>query len=168
MIYVTHDQVEAMTLADRIAVLSGGRKMQYDTPDAIYNRPAALFVAGFTGSPAMNLVDAQVSAGIASLGGEASVALPAALRSVSGAYKLGLRPENLRLAAQPGDVGLPARVSLLEPLGAETLAVLQIGDALMTARLPAQFREPSGTQLMIHLNPAQLHLFDPSSGAAIL
>jgi multiple sugar transport system ATP-binding protein len=168
MIYVTHDQVEAMTLADRIAVLSVGHKMQYDTPDAIYNRPAALFVAGFTGSPAMNLVDVRVSAGVASMGGEASVELPAALRSVSGAYKLGLRPENLRLAAQPGDVGLLAKVSLLEPLGAETLAVLQIGDALMTARLPAQFREPSGTQLTIYLNPAQLHLFDPSSGAAIL
>jgi multiple sugar transport system ATP-binding protein len=82
IIYVTHDQVEAMTLADRIVVLSAGRRMQYDTPDAIYNRPAALFVAGFTGAPPMNLVDCTVDGGgRADLGG-VQIAVPAAWRPV--------------------------------------------------------------------------------------
>jgi multiple sugar transport system ATP-binding protein len=78
IIYVTHDQVEAMTLADRIAVLSAGHLMQYDTPQTIYNRPAAQFVAGFTGAPAMNLVDCTVAAGQADLGG-LQVPLPSTL-----------------------------------------------------------------------------------------
>jgi multiple sugar transport system ATP-binding protein len=167
MIYVTHDQVEAMTLADRIAVLSGGHKMQYDTPDAIYNRPAALFVAGFTGAPPMNLVDVQLNNGVASLGGGAQVAILQTTHGVNSLFKLGVRPENLRLVEQAGDATLRAQVSLLEPLGAETLVMLRIGQVEMTARCPAQFREPIGTSLNIYFNPAHLHLFDPQSGMAI-
>ncbi len=166
MIYVTHDQVEAMTLADRIAVLSAGRKMQYDTPDTIYNRPAALFVAGFTGAPPMNLVDANVQDGQADLGG-VRLPLPAPLSKRGGPSKLGVRPENLRLAPQEGDVALPASVSLLEPLGAETLATLKVGGTEMIARLPAQFREAPGSRVTLHLNPAHLHLFDPQSGVVL-
>ena len=167
MIYVTHDQVEAMTLADRIVVLSAGRKMQYDTPDAIYNRPAALFVAGFTGAPPMNLVDATVAAGIADLGGGVHVPLPAAFGAHGGSRKLGVRPENLRLARGDGDLAVPAAVSLLEPLGAETLATLKVGNAEMVARLPASFRESPGTPVTLHVHPAHLHLFDPATGAAL-
>ena len=166
MIYVTHDQVEAMTLADRIAVLSAGRKMQYDTPDTIYNRPAALFVAGFTGAPPMNLVDVAVQDGHADLGG-LRLPLPKPLAARGGACKLGVRPENLRLAPQDGDVALPASVALLEPLGAETLATLKVGNAEMVARLPAQFREAPGSRVTLHLNPNPLHLFDPQSGVAL-
>jgi len=167
MIYVTHDQVEAMTLADRIAVLSAGRKMQYDTPDAIYNRPAALFVAGFTGAPPMNLVDATVADGVADLGAGLRLPLPARLATHGGPAKLGVRPENLRLAPEAGDIALPATVALLEPLGAETLVTLKTGGAEMIARLSASFREAPGTALALHLNPAHLHLFDPHSGAAL-
>ncbi|MCW5667521.1 MAG: sn-glycerol-3-phosphate ABC transporter ATP-binding protein UgpC [Piscinibacter sp.] len=166
MIYVTHDQVEAMTLADRIAVLSAGRKMQYDTPDTIYNRPAALFVAGFTGAPPMNLVDVAVHDGQADLGG-LRLPLPRPLAARGGACKLGVRPENLRLAPQDGDVALPASVALLEPLGAETLATVKVGNAEMVARLPAQFREAPGSRVTLHLNPAHLHLFDPQSGVSL-
>ncbi len=167
MIYVTHDQVEAMTLADRIAVLSAGHKMQYDTPDAIYNRPAAVFVAGFTGAPPMNLMDATVGSGTADLGAGVRLPLPPALAAKHGACKLGVRPENLRLAAETGDIAVPAEVSLLEPLGSETLVSLKLGAAEVIARLAASFREPPGTPVQMHLNPAHLHLFDSESGAAL-
>jgi len=177
IIYVTHDQVEAMTLADRIAVLSGGRLMQYDTPDAIYNRPAAVFVAGFTGAPPMNLADCTVADGRADLGG-AAIVLPAALaaraRSVANC-KFGVRPENIALAAGAGAGGegggdwqrVPATVSLLEPLGAETLITLRVGRAEMVARGPANFREPPGTAIDVYLLPQHLHVFDAASGNAL-
>lgn len=101
IIYVTHDQVEAMTLADRIAVLSGGKVIQYDTPDEIYNRPAAQFVAGFTGSPAMNFASADIANdGASAVVGGVSVRLPENLRSASAAYRgksvvLGIRLEDI-------------------------------------------------------------------------
>jgi len=167
MIYVTHDQVEAMTLADRIAVLSAGHRMQYDTPDAIYNRPAALFVAGFTGSPPMNLVDANVVDGHADLGSNVRVPLHAPLTRHGGVRKLGIRPENLRLVPAAGDIALPSSVSLLEPLGAETLATVKIGAAEMVVRAPATFRHPPGTMVTLHVSPVHLHLFDPASGVAL-
>jgi multiple sugar transport system ATP-binding protein len=171
IIYVTHDQVEAMTLADRIAVLSAGRLMQYDTPEAIYNRPAALFVAGFTGAPPMNLVNARLDGRETLDLGGARLGLPAALaRSAAGVGKLrfGVRPENLTLA--PGgadDAALDAEVLLLEPLGAETLVTFTVGGVELVARCPAGFREPPGTRRRLHLAPAHMHLFDAGSGAAL-
>ena len=170
IIYVTHDQTEAMTLADRIAVLSGGHKMQYDTPDTIYNRPAALFVAGFTGAPAMNLCDCRWTEGRADLGG-VQVAVLAALApraAAAPALKFGVRPENIALAPVTAeDQAVPAQVQLLEPLGAETLVTLRIGQAEMVARCPASFRDKPGTTLTVYLRAAQLHLFDAVSGAAL-
>ena len=154
------------SLADRICVLQAGHKMQYDTPDAIYNRPAALFVAGFTGAPPMNLVDCTVNTGRADLGG-VQLTLPARLQGRQGNAKLGIRPENLRLAAAAGDQAVPATVSLLEPLGSETLATLQIGKTEMVARLSASFREAPGTPVMLHLATDHLHLFDAASGNAL-
>jgi multiple sugar transport system ATP-binding protein len=175
IIYVTHDQVEAMTMADRIAVLSAGKKMQYDTPDTIYNQPAALFVAGFTGAPAMNLVDCTLAGGRADLGGGTQIVVPPELASRAnslngGATKLkfGIRPENLTLAATTGDdIAVPAEVALLEPLGAETLATLKVGASEMIARCPASFREAPGTRLSVHLNPRHMRLFDAASGVAL-
>ncbi len=173
IIYVTHDQVEAMTLADRIAVLSAGRLMQYDTPDAIYNRPAALFVAGFTGAPPMNLADCTLAGDQADLGGLA-LPLPAALAgraSGTPALKLGVRPENLLPtgAGAPASTALrlPAQVSLLEPLGSETLVTLRLGRAEMVARWPAAFRAAPGTAVDVFVDPQHLHLFDAASGAAV-
>jgi multiple sugar transport system ATP-binding protein len=179
IIYVTHDQVEAMTLADRIAVLQGGHKMQYDTPDEVYNRPAALFVAGFTGAPAMNLAPCMLAAGRADLGG-LQVPLPAALADRAGGRAtatLGVRPENLRLnsswagtwgsGSADADIVITAEVALLEPLGAETLVTFKLGQADMVARCPASFREPQGTRLPLHVAPSHLHLFDTETGAAL-
>jgi multiple sugar transport system ATP-binding protein len=170
IIYVTHDQVEAMTLADRIAVLSGGHKMQYDTPEAIYNRPAAIFVAGFTGAPPMNLAPCTLAGGVADLGG-LRVPLPAVLADRAGTRDtatFGVRPENLRLAAASvGDIALAAEVALLEPLGAETLVTFKLGGAEMVARCPASFHDAPGAKVLLHVAPAHLHLFDRDTGAAL-
>ncbi len=171
IVYVTHDQTEAMTLADRIAVLSGGHLMQYDTPDAIYNRPAALFVAGFTGAPPMNLCDCTLAAnGDADLGG-AAIQLSRELlaRARAGAtLKFGVRPENVALTS-PGSSAqrVPATVSLLEPLGAETLVTVRIGSHELVARGPATFRQPPGSAVDVYLQPQHLHLFDAASGLAL-
>jgi len=178
IIYVTHDQVEAMTLADRIAVLSAGRLMQYDTPDAIYNRPSALFVAGFTGAPPMNLVDCRVADGAADLGG-AQVPLPAGLAQRAkvaantaansiGALKFGVRPENVALAASEGaGPPLPGVVQLIEPLGAETLVTFQVGNAEIVARCPASFHDAPGATRDLYLRPEHLHLSSAEGGQAI-
>ncbi|MDQ2780887.1 MAG: sn-glycerol-3-phosphate ABC transporter ATP-binding protein UgpC, partial [Pseudomonadota bacterium] len=106
IVYVTHDQTEAMTLADRIAVLSAGKLMQYDTPDAIYNRPAAVFVAGFTGAPPMNLLAATLVGDHADIG-QAQIALPADLArraraQQAGALTFGVRPENIAITPPQG------------------------------------------------------------------
>jgi multiple sugar transport system ATP-binding protein len=170
IIYVTHDQVEAMTLADRIAVLQAGHRMQYDTPDTIYNKPAALFVAGFTGAPAMNLADCTLRDGEADLGGERIRVGPDLARraAMAPSLKFGIRPENIRLERLTDhDLAVPAEVSLLEPLGSETLVTLRIGQAEMVARCAADFREAPGTRLRVHMNPRHLHLFDAASGAAL-
>ena len=170
IIYVTHDQVEAMTMADRIAVLSAGKKMQYDTPDNIYNHPAAVFVAGFTGAPPMNLADCTLAGGRADLGG-ASISLPRELAERGNAVaklKFGIRPENITLTRQSeSDLEVPAEVSMLEPLGAETLVSLKIGNAEMTSRCNASFRDRPGTKLPVYMNPRHLHLFDAGSGVAL-
>jgi multiple sugar transport system ATP-binding protein len=170
IIYVTHDQTEAMTLADRIAVLSAGKLMQYDTPDVIYNQPAALFVAGFTGAPPMNLCDCTLEGGHADLGG-LRVPLPAGLAGRASSHatlKFGVRPENVRLAADGADdIAVPAEVALLEPLGSETLVSFKLGAAEIVARCPAAFRDKPGTRLAVHISPAHMHLFDRQSGAAL-
>jgi multiple sugar transport system ATP-binding protein len=167
IIYVTHDQTEAMTLADRICVLQAGHKMQYDTPEAVYNRPAAIFVAGFTGAPPMNLTDCTVADGHALLG-DLRVALPNALHGHTGPQVLGVRPENLLLTRQAtDDLALPAKVALLEPLGAETLLTLQLGNAEMIARVSASFHQAVGSAIDVHVNPRHLHLFDKASGQAL-
>ena len=170
IVYVTHDQVEAMTMADRIAVLSAGRLMQYDTPDAIYHRPAALFVAGFTGAPPMNLVDCTLTdGGAAGVGDTLRLPLPPALaaRAPKAPLKLGVRPENLRFVPQDGDLAVAARVALLEPLGAETLVTLEAGGTEFVARGPADFRNAPGTEVTVHLAPQHLHLFHAETGSAV-
>jgi multiple sugar transport system ATP-binding protein len=170
IIYVTHDQVEAMTLADRIAVLSAGKLMQYDTPDAIYNQPAALFVAGFTGAPPMNLVDCSLYQREVDLGG-ARFALPTELATRAfgkSKLKFGVRPENLTITRQSDDsAALDAEVLLLEPLGSETLVTFRVGAVELIGCCPASFREASGTRRTLYVQPGHMHLFDAEGGAAL-
>lgn len=169
IIYVTHDQVEAMTLADRIAVLSAGHKMQYATPHQIYNTPAALFVAGFTGSPAMNLVPCSLQDGLVKLG-DVHFRVPVTLADkAANASQLifGIRPENISLSPQAGSVEVAATVVLTEPLGAETLVTFQVGSCEMVARCAASFTQSPKTQLPVYLSTEHMHLFDAKTGFAL-
>ena len=168
IIYVTHDQVEAMTLADRIAVLSAGRTMQYASPSNIYNTPAATFVAGFTGSPPMNLVPCQVSGDRVSLG-TSTFNLPSGLAGKTLGVKrvsFGIRPENIGLAPVDGSVPVNANVVLTEPLGAETLVTFNVGGNELVARCAASFNTTPGTTMPVYMSQPHMHLFDAESGVA--
>jgi len=172
IIYVTHDQVEAMTLADRIAVLSAGHKVQYASPEEIYNRPAAQFVAGFTGSPPMNLLPCSLGLGAIDLGAGVCLALPPDLLARAAAatqHVFGIRPENLALSARhvPGEMALPAKVVISEPLGAETLVTFAVGRHELVARCAASFKAPAGSNQLLYIDPAAMHLFDQASGLAL-
>ena len=170
IIYVTHDQVEAMTLADRIAVLSAGHKMQYASPHDIYNTPAALFVAGFTGSPPMNLVPCTLNTGHIELGGNARFAVPPALGDKAGMAKrltFGIRPEDIALSPSDGSAVVQAVVQITEPLGSETLVTFKVGDSELVARCPASFAIKPGTEMPVYLSSHRMHLFDADGGAAL-
>jgi multiple sugar transport system ATP-binding protein len=168
MIYVTHDQVEAMTLADRIAVLNGGYVMQYGTPDEIYNAPVNTFVAGFTGSPPMNLLRLHASAGMAS-GDGVALPLPAHVRSVLGERAeviFGVRPENVTLARAPAEGGLhvTGRVTVVEPMGAETVCTFDVAGQALVARLAPDVRLAPGDAVSLQLDAARTHWFDAADG----
>ncbi len=172
-IYVTHDQVEAMTLADRLIVMNSGVADQIGTPMDVYDRPASVFVAGFIGSPSMNFLAAKVAAGgkaveIAGLG-VAGVALPLARpTSASGgsSVALGIRPEHL-LPAPDGP--LEFTIELAEPLGADTLLHGHFGEAreLVTVRQGGHVLAKPGDRRRFRADPGNLHLFDSQSGKRI-
>ena len=177
IIYVTHDQVEAMTLADRIVVLQSGNLIQYDTPDAIYNRPAAKFVAGFTGAPPMNFLTCRIGEGgrTLTLQGGVEVAVPASrvdecARHVGRSLTFGLRPEHISVDPH-GQAAVPARVMLVEPLGSDTLGLLKLGSGddagEMTGRFAPEAALRVGDTLPASLAMNRFHLFDPDTGVAI-
>ncbi|MBV1865290.1 MAG: sn-glycerol-3-phosphate import ATP-binding protein UgpC [Rhodobacteraceae bacterium] len=155
-IYVTHDQVEAMTLGDRLMVLNGGYVEQFGTPIELYERPASLFVAGFIGSPAMNFLPASAAAGIVTL--ENGVALEMD-NTADGKTTLGIRPEHLVLS-QDGPLRLV--VELLEQLGANTLihGVLEGTDTQVIASMNGVQSIEAGTVLSFDTPTRDLHLFD--------
>ena len=164
-VFVTHDQVEAMTMGHRVAVLRDGRLQQCDTPRRLYDRPANVFVAGFIGSPAMNLCTLAVVDGRAELGGQA-LAMPA---GVNGAREVvvGLRPESLELAED----GLPGRVEIVEELGADAyafcVAQLSTGEVRLVARADARHPPASGDRVGLRPRLDEAHLFDSVSGARL-
>ena len=163
-IYVTHDQVEAMTLGDRLMVLNGGYVEQFGTPIELYDRPATLFVAGFIGSPAMNVLPARADAGQLELGNGAR--LDGGAGAASGAVALGIRPEHLRR----DDAGaIRVTVGLFEHLGATTLlhGTLEGTGAEITASLPGHVTAAPGSVMTFSADPALLHLFDPATGKRI-
>jgi multiple sugar transport system ATP-binding protein len=187
IVYVTHDQIEAMTLATRIAVMKGGVLQQLGTPYEVYNRPANTFVAGFMGSPRMNLVKAQLSsqsaAGLAlsfQEGAGATVRIdlppevvPAALSAYAGQdVTAGLRPEAVSLA-MPGMVAGPlqrfveAKVEVIEPTGADTLVVVDLGGHEFTVRLEPDLSLAPGQHARFLIDLSKLVCFDPKTEALI-
>ena len=170
-LYVTHDQVEAMTLADRIMVMHAGVAEQVGSPLEIYARPATTFVAGFIGAPPMNFMAAEIAPDAASarLPGGLTVALPQGLARGHGGRRvtLGVRPEHLHLGPpQPGDVAIPLDIDLVEALGADTVVHGRVAesDADLLARLPGSVQVAAGQRLTLYPHAGELHLFDPASG----
>jgi len=178
-VYVTHDQVEAMTMGDRIAIMSNGRLQQADTPEVIYERPANLFVASFVGSPTMNLLKGEVT----SADGHPAVHFLQTTTALEGALAVavssltareivvGIRPEDVRLASDaPASYStrLQGIVDVVEPLGSETYVVLKIAEQSVTARFPPRVSVTSGETVEVALTPAHLHVFDAQSGINIL
>ncbi len=158
-IYVTHDQVEAMTLADRIVILNEARIQQTGTPAEIYAAPANTFVAGFIGSPPMNLIPGTVAAGrFRHAGGE--TALPGA---PDGAATLGVRPENITPA--DGEADARGTVYSSELLGDVTLLTVSVGTHLVVAKVGPGEGRPMGAPVALRFAPDRLHLFDSATGA---
>jgi sn-glycerol 3-phosphate transport system ATP-binding protein len=163
-LYVTHDQVEAMTLADRLIVMNAGVAEQIDTPLAVYERPATVFVAGFIGSPAMNLVPGTVRSGMATLPN----GLPTAEAPGSDGTPIliGIRPEHVSLCPAEAEGAFSIEVEAVELLGADSYAHGRLsGDAApFLVRLPGSAPPPPGARLSARVDPAFVHLFHPEDG----
>ena len=170
-IYVTHDQVEAMTLADRIVVMNLGVVQQVGAPLELYREPANLFVAGFIGSPSMNFfdVDLDVRGGTPTVTGHGiTVEVPERFRAHLGDARelvLGVRPEHL--AEAPDDPHLTARVDMLEPLGAEVHALGELDGRPLTASLDPDTTIALGDPLPLRMDLDEIHLFDRATGVAL-
>lgn len=163
-VYVTHDQAEAMALADRIAVMDNGKIVQIAAPLEVYRRPATTFVANFLGSPPMNLLQAVVSR--SELRGE-GFTLPTGVLggreqhlSEGAAVTLGIRPEHMRLATNGAPGSISGSVYAVEPLGPESLVILKVGETLITARLFGDEPPELSGRVSLDFDSAQVHLFD--------
>jgi sn-glycerol 3-phosphate transport system ATP-binding protein len=165
-LFVTHDQVEAMTLAERMIVMNVGRIEQIGTPEQVYLAPATTFVAGFIGSPPMNLLAGQ-AAGSRFTIGDTVLTLPEPAPR-DGALLLGVRPEHAAVVAAPGAESWPMQVEMLEMLGAERLVYGRIGGSAFTLRIDGMLVPPkAGDRLALKVATDQVHWFDPASGARV-
>jgi multiple sugar transport system ATP-binding protein len=166
-IYVTHDQIEAMTMGDRIAVMSAGVLQQVGTPKELYEHPVNLFVAAFIGSPAMNFLRGRLSDGVIRLdeGVELPVGVGASPAGRDGGVVVGFRPEHLELGngGSPGAARIPALVDVVEYLGDEELVHAKVGETEIVALLPADARLQAGQEVELNIPSHRLHLFDPES-----
>jgi multiple sugar transport system ATP-binding protein len=167
MVYVTHDQLEAMTMSSRIAVMRGGLLQQFGTPAEIYERPANLFVADFIGTPSMTLLEAELhwsGAAPEARIGPLTIPLPGdhvmPVGREKAAIKFGVRPEDIIL----GDTGYPATVKIVEPTGHESIVLLSFCEAVVTARVPAHIRLAVGESTRIKFRDGKIHIFDRSTG----
>ncbi|SFJ50876.1 carbohydrate ABC transporter ATP-binding protein, CUT1 family [Phyllobacterium sp. CL33Tsu] len=163
IVYVTHDQIEAMTLATRIAVMRDGHIEQLASPDEIYNRPATRYVASFVGSPPMNMLDATLVDGIAQIAGSQTVIpLPSSLRGqASRKVIVGIRPENLSLAlGDASKLTIEAKVEVVELTGPELVVTSSIGNQRLTASLPPRSQVTVGSLQRFSIDADGLHVFD--------
>ena len=168
-LYVTHDQVEAMTLAQRVMVMNKGIAEQIGTPVEVYEKPASRFVASFIGSPAMNLLDGRISSTGTHFELEGGMTLPigrSARECIGRNMTLGIRPEHIALSSQ-AEGGVPLVVDTLEMLGADNLAHGRWGEQKLVVRLAHQHRPTAGSTLWLHLPENHLHLFDGETGQRV-
>ncbi|MDX6651747.1 MAG: multiple sugar transport system ATP-binding protein [Solirubrobacterales bacterium] len=165
IVYVTHDQVEALSLGERLAVLAGGRLQQLGVPADVYARPANLFVAGFLGNPPMNLVRGQVEEG-ALRAGVVVVPLPRETGRSGGDLIAGFRAEATRIAPAGGP-GFAATVELAETIGHDRLLRLRAGEQSIAVRPPAGFSPAEGAGVSVSVPAEDVTLFDPASGEAL-
>ncbi|MEK8132322.1 sn-glycerol-3-phosphate ABC transporter ATP-binding protein UgpC [Paenibacillus filicis] len=177
IVYVTHDQVEAMTLGERIVVMNKGVIQQIAPPTELYNNPSNMFVAGFIGSPAMNFIDAVIEGGKAVVGGGRSFDLPAHVVQGLRAYEgkpvvLGIRPEHIFgedfALHVPHDHKLAAAVQVIENLGSENLVYFRVGERTVTAKVHPETSATIGQLKTFVLDLSKAHFFDPASEERIL
>ena len=159
-IYVTHDQIEAMTLADRVVVMNKGLIQQIDTPTEIYNRPANLFVAGFIGNPAMNLIEGQIKEGCF----RAENIKIDGLKFRDGTATLGFRAEDAAIVSGADKAQINAPTYAMELLGDATMVTVIAGNALVAVKAHKEFRTEIGSKVAISVPEASCHLFDSQTG----
>jgi sn-glycerol 3-phosphate transport system ATP-binding protein len=160
-IYVTHDQVEAMTLSDQLVVMSAGRIEQVGTPSELYRRPMTRFVAGFIGSPAMNILPGRIDAASSVAIGESRIPAGTDGAAPGSAVEVGLRPEDLAPVSE-GAPGLPLEIDFIEELGATQLIHGRTGPEAVTIQV-ATGTAPTSGRIRIGIAPGSVHLFDPAS-----
>ena len=174
-LYVTHDQVEAMVMADKIAVMNMGRIMQVGSPSEIYNKPANMFVAGFIGSPRMNFIEMQIEDGKL-VAGDIKISLSPEIAEKLHDYKsliAGIRPEDI----YPVDRGIPPNVKplvvrgtvdFIEALGSDTIIHIKVGDILLIAKVPGGYSANIGEKIEVALDLNKLHIFEKSGKRAVI
>jgi multiple sugar transport system ATP-binding protein len=177
-IYVTHDQIEAMSLADRIVIMHEGVLQQIGSPDEVYSRPANLFVAQFVGSPVMNVGSVAVAEGASSAlvtieGAAAGFEFPSALLSklngqaAGGRLALGIRPEGVIVSREAANGFMPVEAQIIEPLGSFDIVDLKVGGQILRARTKSGFVGRPGETVFARIDPRQAHFFDTQSGRSL-
>jgi multiple sugar transport system ATP-binding protein len=175
ILYVTHDQLEAVTMADRIAVMNGGILQQYASPDEIFNHPVNTFVAGFVGSPAMNLLrgKVEVDGGSTSLVGEDGWRLPltaargAQARQSLGDVVIGVRHGQVKLHRTENPMAMPARVYTVEPTGDLTYVHINLGNSVLVASASSDFTARPDDPIWVEFDQDHIHLFDAETEQAL-
>jgi multiple sugar transport system ATP-binding protein len=177
-IYVTHDQVEAMSLADRIVIMHEGVLQQVGTPEEVYANPRNLFVAQFVGSPVMNIAAARISERDGGVrvhidAEDEGFEFPGALLSQLNGHaagkslSFGIRPEGVLLSLEPRQGHVPMEAHIIEPLGSHDIVDLKVGDAMIRARTTSGFVPQAGTIVYARVDPTQSHFFDTASGMSL-
>jgi multiple sugar transport system ATP-binding protein len=169
MIYVTHDQIEAMTLADRIAIMKDGIIQQFDKPQTIYNQPVNRFVAGFIGSPSMNFIEGTFTGGALSIDGmQVPLGRYGFIHAPGDAHPmvLGIRPEHVAVGegAAKMPFSIESEIEIVEPMGAETIAWTKLGAQAFTLRADSEVELHSGQKVLIGFDPARGSMFEAASG----
>jgi len=172
MVFVTHDQIEAMTMADRIGVLQNGIVQQYDTPEVVYERPANQFVAGFIGSPTMNFFPVELHDDAAAFAHDGTPApLDASartrLKNAAGKGVLGVRPEHFDVVAGGAAAAIPVVIKLVEPLGSDTLIHCDVAGTPAIARVDPSMKPKLGEHVLLLPQADKIHLFDAATGQVL-